>query len=97
MVDYEKVDKAVEELQKLHPDMPHYILWVLATDYYINEEKAKDEEDNDILAQEGSPARRENTRARDKAQELKKEALEAYERAKEELKTTRYESIKIEA
>jgi hypothetical protein len=79
MVDYEKVDKAVEELQKLHPDMPHYILWVLATDYYINEEKAKDEEDNE------------------KAQELKKEALEAYERAKEELKTTRYESIKIEA
>jgi hypothetical protein len=79
MVDYEKVDKAVEELQKLHPDMPHYILWVLATDYYINEEKSKDEEDNE------------------KAQELKKEALEAYERAKEELKTTRYESIKIEA
>ena len=59
--------------------MPHYILWVLATDYYINEEKSKDEEDNE------------------KAQELKKEALEAYERAKEELKTTRYESIKIEA
>jgi len=79
MVDYEKVDKAVEELQKLHPDMPHYILWVLATDYYINEEKAKDAEDEE------------------KAQELKKEALEAYERAKEELKTTRYESIKIEA
>ena len=59
--------------------MPHYILWVLATYYYINEEKAKDEEDID------------------QAQELKKEALEAYERAKEELKTTRYESIKIEA
>ena len=79
MVDYEKVDKAVEDLQKLHPDMPHYILWVLATDYYINEEKSKDAEDEE------------------KAQELKKEALEAYERAKEELKTTRYESIKIEA
>jgi hypothetical protein len=77
MVDYEKVDKTVEELQKLHPDMPHYILWVLATDYYINEEKSKDTEDE--------------------AQELKKEALKAYERAKEEFKTTKYESIKIEA
>ena len=42
MVDYEKVDKAVEELMKLHPDIPHYILWVMATDYYINEEKSEE-------------------------------------------------------
>ena len=79
MVDYEKVDKTVQELQKLHPDIPDYILWVMATDYYINEEKNEDEEDEE------------------KTQELKKQALEAYERAKEEFKTTKYESIKIEA
>jgi len=76
MVDYEKVDKTVEELQKLYPDIPHYILWVMATDYYINEEKLEDDDDK---------------------QELKKQALESYERAKEELKTVTYDSIKIEA
>ena len=79
MVDYEKVDKAVEELMKLHPDIPHYILWVMATDYYINEEKDEDDEENE------------------KTQNLKKQPLEAYERAKEELKTVKYDSIKIEA
>ncbi len=49
--------------------MPDYVLWVRACDYYIHEENDEDEEDEelkDILAQEGSLARRENTRARDK-------------------------------
>ena len=77
MVDYEKVDKIVEELQKLYPDIPHYILWVMATDYYINEERDEEDDDN--------------------KQEIKKQALESYEKAKEELKIVTYDSIKIEA
>ena len=44
MVDYEKVDKLVENCKKLYPDMPDYVLWVLACDYYINEEN-EDEDD----------------------------------------------------
>ena len=95
MIDYEKVDKLVENCKKLYPDMPDYVLWVLACDYYIHEE---DEEDEDILAQEGSPARRENTRAREtkiEREEIKKEALESFLKAKEELKTTKYENIKV--
>jgi hypothetical protein len=64
MIDYEKVDKLVENCKKLYPDIPDYCLWVLACDYYINEEKDEEDED-DILAQEGSPARRENTRVRE--------------------------------
>ncbi len=40
-----KVDKLVENCKKLYPDIPDYCLWVLACDYYINEEK--DEEDED--------------------------------------------------
>ena len=63
MVDYEKVEKLVENCKHLYPDIPDYCLWVLACDYYINGEK--DEDEDDILAQEGSPARRENTRAWD--------------------------------
>ena len=35
MVDYEKVDKAVEELQKLHPDMPHYIYYTQEINFYF--------------------------------------------------------------
>jgi hypothetical protein len=97
MVDYEKVDKLVENCKKLYPDMPDYVLWVLACDYYINEEN--DDEDDDILAQEGSPARRENTRARDelkeKREQIKKEALESFLKAKDEFKTTKYENIKV--
>ncbi len=46
MVDYEKVDKIVENCKQLYPDIPDYCLWVLACDYYINEEK-EDEEDED--------------------------------------------------
>ncbi len=76
MVDYEKVDKLVENCKKLYPDVPDYCLWVLASDYYINEENEdEDEETKDILAQEGSPARRENTRARDKREQIKKRSF----------------------
>ena len=39
MIDYEKVDKLVENCKKLYPDMPDYVLWVLACDYYINEDE----------------------------------------------------------
>ena len=96
MVDYEKVDKLVENCKKLYPDMPDYVLWVLACDYYINEENEdEDEETKDILAQEGSPARRENTRARDKREQIKKEALESFHKAKEEFNITKYENIKV--
>jgi len=35
MIDYEKVDKLVENCKQLYPDMPDYVLWVLACDYYI--------------------------------------------------------------
>ena len=38
MIDYEKVNKLVENCKKLYPDMPDYVLWVLACDYYIHEE-----------------------------------------------------------
>ena len=95
MVDYEKVDKLVENCKKLYPDIPDYCLWVLACDYYINEEK--DEDEDDILAQEGSPARRENTRARDKEkrEQIKKEALENFLNAKKEFETTKYDTINV--
>ena len=96
MVDYEKVDKLVENCKKLYPDMPDYVLWVLACDYYINEENEdEDDEAKDILAQEGSPARSENTRVRDKREQIKKEALESFLKAKEEFATTKYENIKV--
>ena len=39
MIDYEKVDKLVENCKQLYPDMPDYVLWVLACDYYIHEAK----------------------------------------------------------
>ena len=77
MVDYEKVDKLVENCKQLYPDLPDYVLWVLACDYYINEEKNEDDENEEI-------------------KNIKKEALESYERAKQELEKTKYENIKIE-
>ena len=77
MIDYEKVDKLVENCKKLYPDMPDYVLWVLACDYYIHEE----EDDDDETKQE--------------REEIKKEALESFLKAKEELKTTQYENIKV--
>ena len=77
MIDYEKVDKLVENCKKLYPDMPDYVLWVLACDYYIHEE----EDDDDETKQE--------------REEIKKEALESFLKAKEELKTTKYENIKV--
>ena len=79
MVDYDKINKTVQELLQLHPDVSEYVLWILTTDYYLKEEKGEDEVDEE------------------KVQALKKQALEAYERAQEELKTTKYENIKIEA
>ena len=78
MIDYEKVDKLVENCKKLYPDMPDYVLWVLACDYYINEEK--DEEDE---------------QEREKREQIKKEALESFLKAKEEIKITEYENIKV--
>ena len=95
MVDYEKVDKLVENCKQLYPDIPDYCLWVLACDYYLKE--GKEEDDDDILAQEGSPARREKARVRDDEETInrKKEALEADEKAKKELETTNYETIQI--
>ena len=78
MIDYEKVDKLVENCKKLYPDMPDYVLWVLACDYYINE----DEDDED----EESKGKRE---------QIKKEALESFLKAKEEIKITEYENIKV--
>ena len=74
MLDFEKVDKMVENCKKLYPDIPDYCLWVLACDYYLKE--GKEEEDDD-----------------DK--DIKKEALEAYEKAKKELETTNYETLKV--
>ena len=78
MVDYEKVDKLVENCKKLYPDIPDYCLWVLACDYYIHGEK--DEEDEDTKKER---------------EQIKKEALEAFLKAKDEFKTTEYENIKV--
>ena len=47
MVDYEKVDKLVENCERLYPDLPDYVLWVLACDYDIHEDN-EDEEDEQI-------------------------------------------------
>jgi hypothetical protein len=78
MIDYEKVDKLVENCKKLYPDMPDYVLWVLACDYYINEDE--DEEDEE---------------SKEKREQIKKEALESFLKAKEEIKITEYENIKV--
>jgi hypothetical protein len=80
MVDYEKVDKLVENCKQLYPDIPDYCLWVLACDYYINEEKDEDEEDEEYKG---------------KREQIKKEALESFLKAKEEFETTKYENIKV--
>ena len=47
MLDYEKVDKMVENCKKLYPDIPDYCLWVLACDYYLKEGKEEDDDDED--------------------------------------------------
>ncbi len=73
MIDYEKVDKLVENCKRLYPDLPDYVLWVLACDYYIHEDEEDEQE----------------------REEIKKEALEAFLKAQEELKTTKYENIKV--
>ena len=80
MVDYEKVDKLVENCKKLYPDMPDYVLWVLACDYYIHEAKNEDDEDD-------------NTK--EERELIKKEALEAFLKARDEIKTTKNENIKV--
>ena len=51
-------------------------MWVLACDYYINELR-DDDEDEEIK------------------EKLKKDALEAFNKAQEEFKKTKYENIKI--
>jgi hypothetical protein len=76
MLDFEKVDKMVENCKKLYPDIPYYCLWVLACDYYLKEGKEEDEDDEETINR-------------------LKEALEAYEKAKKELETTKYETIKV--
>ena len=73
MIDYEKVDKLVENCKQLYPDMPDYVLWVLACDYYIHESKDEDDEDEET---------------RTESEQIKKEALEAFLKAKDEFKTT---------
>ena len=78
MIDYEKVDKLVENCKELYPDLPDYVLWVLACYYYIHEEKDDEDDDNEA-----------------KREQLKKEALESFEKAREEFKTTKYENIKV--
>ena len=80
MIDYEKVDKLVENCKKLYPDMPDYVLWVLACDYYIHDAKNEDDEE-------------ENTK--EERELIKKEALEAFLKARDEIKTTKYENIKV--
>jgi hypothetical protein len=80
MIDYEKVDKLVENCKQLYPDIPDYCLWVLACDYYLKEGKEEDDEDED---------------EKKKREEIKKEALENFLNAKEEFKTTKYENIKV--
>ena len=80
MVDYEKVDKLVENCKQLYPDIPDYCLWVLACDYYINEEKDEDEEDEELKG---------------KREQIKKEALENFLNAKKEFETVKYETIKF--
>ena len=79
MIDYEKVDKLVENCKKLYPDMPDYVLWVLACDYYIHEENDEDEDEE----------------LKEKREQIKKEALELFLKAKEEFATTKYKNIKV--
>ena len=76
MIDYEKVDKLVENCKNLYPDIPDYCLWVLACDYYINESRDDDEDE-------------------ETKEKLKKDALEAFNKAQEEFKKTKYENIKV--
>ena len=78
MLDFEKVDKMVENCKKLYPDIPDYCLWVLACDYYLKEGKEEDDDEDN-----------------EEAINRKKEALEAYEKAKKELENTKCETIKV--
>ena len=79
MIDYEKVDKLVENCKNVYPDVPDYCLWVLACDYYINESRDDDDDEE----------------TKEKLEKLKKDALEAFNKAQEEFKKTKYENIKV--
>ena len=37
-IDYKRIDELVEASQKLYPDMDRFVLWVMAADYWIQEE-----------------------------------------------------------
>ena len=89
MIDSEKVDKLVENCKILYPDIPDYCLWVLACDYYINESRDDDEEEEEKNKQE-----RLHSQAHAREQ-LKNEAFEAFNKAQEEFKKTKYENIKV--
>ena len=56
-------------------------MWVLACDYYINESRDDDDDDDDD--------------EENKQEQLKTDALEAFNKAQEELKKTKYENIKV--
>ena len=70
MIDYEKVDKLVENCKKLYPDIPDYFLWVFACDYYTNESNDEDEDE----------------KTKEKQEKYKKAAFEAFNKAQEEFK-----------
>ena len=70
MIDYEKVDKLVENCKTLYPDIPDYCLWVHACENYIIESRDDDDEEE----------------TKEKQEKLKKDALEAFNKAQEELK-----------
>ena len=55
-------------------------MWVLACDYYINESRDDDDEDEE---------------EKNKQEQLKKDAFEAFNKAQEEFKKTKYENIKV--
>ena len=82
-------------------NLKHHELFEIQSDIKIicdlkKNDYLKELEENDILALEGSPARREKARVREEETiNRKKEALEAYEKAKEEIKITDYETIKV--
>ncbi len=45
----------VEHCKQLYLDIPYYCKWVLAWDYYINEEKNEDEDEDDKKKREVTP------------------------------------------
>ena len=41
-IDYKRIDDIVNDSLKMFPDMDKFVLWVMACDYYIQEELKKD-------------------------------------------------------